>query len=310
MAKLNLLTSIQVYKDSSPTNNPLQSTANWTNSQIGVEVSEPETKNLKIQPQQSEVLFSGVVPTDANNTTLYSIQKKVGVSNIYILSAVGGTLPNFRQNRGVNANNTTQITISKSGALMTLTHSGGTAPNFSNLQFGDILELGNSFDVLNRGKFKILSYTSNTVTVENYAGVVEVVTLANGNDLIAYSANGVQVGQKVKIGANFAGYTRGVYEITDVGPNHLEFNSAKGIPAESNVLASIVVYKNSKSFLYIEYDKVCSLTINGVERSGLKPLSVGAKKAAGFVLEVSDMYSAEIKNESTDVMNVLLISAE
>jgi hypothetical protein len=310
MAKLNILTSIQIYKDSSPTNNPLQSTANWTTNQVGVEVSEPATKSLIVASQQRETLFSGVVETSVDNTTTFDLTKKSGVSNTYILKHNSGTAPEFRTERALGIDDTTQFSVSKAGSLITLTHTGGQAPDFSSAIFGDTIVLGNSFDMFNRGRFKVLNITNDAVTFENIVGVAENITINDSNDLRIFSADGVQVGQKVKISAGFSVYSQDVYEITDVFPDYIEFNSSKQLPQESGILSETVVYKNSKSFLYIEYDKQCTLIINGVERKGLKPLTIGTKKANGIVLEVSDMYSAQIKNESLDSMNVTMITAE
>lgn len=310
MSKLNLITSIQIYQDASPTNNPLQSTANWTNSAQGVEVSEPETRTLKVASQQSEVLFSGVVSTDNDNTTTFDLTKKPSVSNTYILSHNSNTAPNFRQDREISLGLDTEFTLSKTGALLTFTWSDGQQPDFTGLQFGDEVLIQGPFDISNRGTFKLLASTPSSFTVENYAGVAEVVTVQSVSDILIFSSLGVQIGQKVKLGASFAGYSQGVYEITSVKPNELEFNTSKFLPEELNVQAEIVVYKNSKAFVYIEYDKQCSLTINGVERKNLKPFQVGVKKANGIVMEVSDMYEATIKNESLETLSVLVISAE
>lgn len=310
MAKLNILTSIQIYKDPSPTNSPTQSTANWTNNQAGIEVHEPETKNLKVNSQQRETLFSGVVETSVDNTTTFDLFKKSGVSNTYVLRHNDGTAPEFRQEREILVDNTTEFTVSKSGSLVTLTYAAGTVPDFSSVVFGDVIVLGLSFDVFNRGRFKVLNSSANSITFENIVGVAENMILNDSNDLQVFSADGVQVGQKVKISAGFSVYSQDVYEITEVSPDRLEINSGKQLPEESDIFSEVVVYDNSKSFLYLEYDKQCTLIINGVERKGLKPLSIGTKKASGMVLEVSDMYSAEIKNESLDQMNVLMITAE
>jgi len=312
MSKMNLLSSIQIYQDPSPTNNPLQSTANWTSSNIGVEVNEPETRNLKVAGNQSEVLFSGVVETDVDNTTTFDLIKKLDVSATYILKHNSGTAPNFRTDKDIGGDATTQYTITKSGSLLTFTYSGGLSPDFSNLQFGDEVRLGTAFDMFNRGVFKLLNSSIDSFVIENMMGVGEVVTLGADPEeqLSIYSSEGVQKGQKIKIEDDFASYSHGVYEITDVYPNAIEFNIAKDLPQETDILSNVVVYKNSKSFIYLEYDKKCSLIINGVEHKDLKPLQIGAKKNSGIFMRTGDMYSAIIKNETTDVMSVLVISAE
>jgi hypothetical protein len=312
MAKMNLLSSIQIYKDLSPTNNPLQSTANWTSSHSGIEVDEPETRNLKVASKQTEVLFSGEIETDVDNTTSFDLTKKVGVSNTYVLKHNSGTAPAFRTARVIAVDDTTEFTVTKSGALVTFTHSAGAAPDFSSLQFGDEVRLGSQFNMFNAGKFQLLNSTSDSFTIENMVGVAETVVLGASfeEQLSIYSADGVQIGHKVKIGDDFASYSHGVYEITDVAPDYLEINVAKDLPEETDVLAEPVVYSTSKAFIYLEYDKACTLIINGVEIHDLKPLSIGAKKAPGVFLRSGDMTSAAIRNESLDLLSVLVISAE
>jgi hypothetical protein len=312
MAKMNLLASIQVYKDTSPTNNPLQSTANWTSSHSGIEVDETETRNLKVASKQTEVLFSYEIETGLDSTTSFDLSKKSGVLNTYTLSHNSGTVPSFRDERGIDVDETTEFTITKSGALVTFTHSGGQAPDLSSAQFGDEVKIGSQFNMFNQGKFQLLNKTTDSFTIENMLGTVETVILGSSfeEQLSIYSASGVQIGQKIKISNNFVNYSHGVYEITDVAPDYLEFSAAKDLPEEQNVLANIVVYNNSKSFIYVEYDKNCTLVINGVEMHDLKPLSIGSKKAPGIFMRSGDMYSAFIQNNSLDLMSTLVISAE
>jgi hypothetical protein len=111
-------------------------------------------------------------------------------------------------------------------------------------------------------------------------------------------------------------YSYGTYEIIDVAPNYLIFASTKGLPEEMDIESNIVVFKNSKSFLYIEADRDCSITLDDVNQGLIKPLRFGVgttnsiRFKPGIYMRTADIYSATIKNESEEAANIMVISAE
>ena len=312
MAKMQLINHINIYEDASPTNNPAKNNVRWTNTIDGIEVSEPESRSLKVGGKQTETLFSGIVTTNVNGTTSFDLTQKPGVSGTYVLKHNSGTGPNFRTKRNIGTDATSQVTITKSGALLTFTASGGIAFITTNMVFGDSVRIGSAFSIYNRGTYKLLSFTSNSFTIENIGGVAENLTLgASFDDQIrVYSAAGVQIGDKVKVTSNFSGYSQDVYEITDVDPEYLEIHSNKSLPEELNVLAQVVVYNTSKTFFYIECDKPCTLFIDGIDQGQIKPFVFGTRQRSGVFMRTGSMYSAEIRNDSVDIASVLVISAE
>lgn len=312
MAKLQLITHVNIYEDASQTNNPAKNNVRWTNSIDNVEVSEPESRSLKVAGKQTETLFSGVVDTDVDGTTTFNLNIKPSVSGTYVLKHNAGTAPAFRTKRALGTDATSQVTVTKSGALLTFTASGGTAFVTTGMVYGDSVRLGNIFSIYNRGVYKLLSFTSNSFTVENIAGVVESVTLGAtfDDEIRVFSAEGVQIGDKVKLPANFSGYSQDVYEITDVDPEYLEIHTNRAIPEETNIQAQVVVYSTSKTFFYIECDKPCTLFIDGINQGQIKPFFFGTKQKSGVFMRTGSMYSAEIRNDSVDLANVLIISAE
>jgi hypothetical protein len=113
--KMNLFTQVNIYSDSSITNNPLQNNVNWTNNAQGIEVNEPDSRSLIVYPGQTEVLFSGVVATGVDNTTTFNLEINPDISNTYKLSHEDGTAPAFRVSRAIGVDATTQFAISSSG---------------------------------------------------------------------------------------------------------------------------------------------------------------------------------------------------
>lgn len=316
--KLNIFTTVNIYSDSSITNNPLQNNVNWTNNAQGIEVNEPESKNITVYPGQTETLFSGVVATAVDNTTTFNLEINPEISNTYKLSHEDGTAPAFRVARSLAADATTQITVTVSGSLAILSHTAGTAPNLASVVVGDNIRLGAGFGESNRGVFSVIQKTSSSLTIVNSKAVGEVVVLGAdfADDLMVYSSNGVQIGQKVKISEGFSVYSNGTYEIVDVAPSYLIFASTKGLPEELDILSEVVIFSNSKSFIYIEADRDCSVTFDGIAQGLIKPLKFGVgttnsiRSKPGIYMRTGDVYSATIKNESEYAANILVISAE
>lgn len=312
MAKMQLINHINIYEDASITNNPAKNNVRWTNSIDGVEVSEPESRSLRIGSKQTETLFSGVVPTSVDVTTRFNLSPKPLVSGTYVLKHSAGTAPVFRVQRAIGTDATSEVTVTKSGSIMTFTASGGTLFVTTGLVFGDSVRIGDGFNTYNQGVFRIIGFTSTTFIVENFLGVAETVTLGAtfADQVRVFSPTGVQIGDKVKIVSNFSEYSQDSYEITDINPEYLEFHSNKILPEELNVLSQVVVYNSSKIFFYIECDKPCTLTIEGLSQGQVKPFVFGTKQKSGVFMRTGSMYSASIMNDSADPANILVISAE
>ena len=317
MSKLNIQTAVTIYSDPSSTNNPSQQNVNWANNIQGIEVQEPESKSIKVYPSQTEVLFSGVVETDVDNTTEFDLFINPEISNTYVLGYANGTAPAFRQSRAIGIDATTEVSIAKSGDLVTLAHSSGTALNTANIIEGDILRLGDGFQANNQGTFVIIQKTIDSIIYVNSTAIAETVVLgANFDEFMVYSSNGVQVGHKVKITEGFSVYSRGTYDILEVAPNYLVIASSKAIPEEFGVLSKVEIFTSSKSFIYVECDKECTIYCNNVDNGVIKPLKFGInttnsiRNKPGVYLKTGDIYSATVTNNSTEIATVLVISAE
>lgn len=319
MSKLNLLVHLNAYQDSNPSNNPSQNNWKWQRDLQGLDISEPESKSLSLQAGQSATLFSGSVSTSADGTTEWDIALKAGTSNTYRISKSAGTSPAFRTQRSSGADATTEITVTKNASLLIFTSTGGTALDLisGGVVVGDEVRIGSLFNAANRGKFKVLSRTATSLVVEHSAGVAEgPITLGVGfaDQLDVFSADGIQVGDKVDVIAGFSSVSFGTYDITDVSPDYIEIYSLSALPAESSIPNSpsaLLIYRSAKGFIYVESNQKLEIQIDGsATPNGLQPMNAGTTLKPGVFMSSSSMKSVVITNLSQDVADIFYVTAE
>lgn len=315
MSKLNLLVYINAYRDKVPTNNPTKSHFKWTLDSQGSEINEPESRQVDIQPGDSLSLFSQVSSLSDDGTTEYSIALKQGTSNTYKITHTNGTAPNFRQARATGADATTEITVTKNGPLIKLESTNGTALDLvaGGVQVGDIVRIGDGFNPVNQGEYKILSLDATSFQIKNIVGNAEgpiVLGAGFADSLKIYSDSGVQVGEKLTINSGFSSASNGTYEITDVTSDYIEIYSLNALPEEENIQTQLNIYSGSKSFLYIESDRNISVSIDGNSAGSVEPITCGTKLKKGIFLKTGNCFSAEIKNESQEVASVFFAIGE
>lgn len=316
-SKMNLLIHINAYQDKNATNNPTLNNFKWLKDIQGIDAAEPESRSLNLNSNQEVELFSGTVATQDDTTTEWNIALKTGTTNNYRISHASGTLPVFRDLRNTGADATTEITVTKNARLLTFTSTAGTPLDLINggVQVGDEVSLGSVFNVSNRGVFKILSLTATSFTVENEIGVAETVVLGASFDdvLRIVSSDGVQIGDKVDIVAGFSSTTFGTYEIVGVSDKYIDIFSAKSLASESGVSnnpKAFDIYRDAKSFVYIQSDKKIEITKDGQDPVVLSPLKCGSDFKDGIYLVSSTTRSLKIKNTSVERASVFYVMVE
>ena len=318
MSFLNLLVHLNIYEDQNASNNPSKNNVKWTLDQQGLSVMEPESRSLKLGAGQSYTLFSGNISISADGTTLYNIALKAGTSSTYRVSHSGGTAPLFRTPRTEGHDATTEVTVTKNAKLLTFTSTGGTLFSLiaGGAVVGDEVRIGNAFNVANRGKFKILSLSATSFIVENEAGTAEgaiVLGASFATEINIFSADGVQINDKVDIIDGFSPVTQDTYDITDVSHDYIEIHSANSLPTESSISNSpeaLVIYRDAKQFLYIESNKKLSISLNGSTTNELEPFICGTEQKPGVFMSKASIKSATIENKSTELAEIFFITAE
>lgn len=318
MAKFSGMIFLNTYSDGNPSNSPDMNNFKWTRNYSGMTVANPTSQQLTLAPGETRSLFSGVRTLLQDSTTVYSIALKPLSSNTYILSATGGTLPNFRTPRVLGIDATTQITVTLNGPIATFTSTGGTALNTTTVQVGDYVQVGNLFNILNQGVWQVISKTANSLTINHEGGTGESsITLGSGfaTQLSAFSAAGVQVGDTLVISGGFSPASWGSYEVTAVTANTIEFYETNLLPQESGIVTqAIAAYSDAKQLVYLEADSAVAVILNGVVVANITPFVVpgvlGATTQPGVFMLKSTVYSLSLQNSGINTANVFFAAVE
>lgn len=322
MSKLSLSIYLNAYSDPSSSNAPGLNNFKWARDLNSLIVSNPTNVAATLAPGETRALFSGVRTLAQDGTTQYSISLKPLSTNTYILANVAGTAPDFRTPRSTGADATTQVTSVTNGPIVTFSSTGGTAFNFAAVQIGDYVTIGNLFNVLNQGTFKIIAKTATSFTVENGVAVNEgPITLGAGfaSQIAIFSAAGVQVGDTLVISGGFSQASWGSYEVTAVYAESVEFSSLALLPTEGPITTqSIAIYSNAKSLIYLESDSKLDVIVNGVTVGSIEPFIVSnaaqpslppAVIPGPFMLK-STVYSLSVTNNGISPANIFFAAVE
>src|ERR1700722_15179958 len=185
MSKLSLSVYLNAYSDRNPSNTPGQNNFRWNRELNSIIVNNPTNQSATVAPGENLPLFSGLRTLLQDGTTQYSISFVGG--NTYALTAVGGTLPNFRTPRATGADATTQIKTSINGPLETFTSQPGTFASFT----GEIPGMVSSVTITannagSAGNISLIadgvSTIATLITNWNTANPGNQVTLTSGNN--------------------------------------------------------------------------------------------------------------------------------
>lgn len=314
MSKLNFLVYLQTYSDVSASNNPSLSNFKWAREITGIPASNPISEAFSLAPGESKTIFSGVRSLLVDGTTEFSLQLKPLSSSTYRLLATAGQAPGFRTARTTSADATTEVTAAVNGPIVTFSSTGGTAFDFSSVQVGDFVRIGDQFNTLNQGKFKILAKTATSFTIENYTGVNEgpiVLGATFADQIRIYSASGVQEGDTIVIKSGFSSVTFGSYKVTDVTDNYVEFYSTAVLPQETDIIsADLAIYSQAKNLVYLESNQKATVEINGTQMAAMEPFIINNSKQPGVFMLKASVYSFTVTNNSLDTASCFVATVE
>lgn len=316
MPNMNFLVFLNSFSDSNPSNNPSLSNVKWDREINGLPVSNPSSQAYSLAPGETKQLFNGVRTLSLDNTSQFSLDLVPLSSNNYQLSWVGGTNPVFRTARAPGADATTQVSVTINGPLATFASTAGTpfALISGGVVVGDYVRIGNLFNQLNQGEFKIVSLTATSFTVVNELGTAEgPITLGSGfaSQVQIYSAQGVQVGDTLVISGGFSPVSQGSYKVTAVSASWIQFYSTDVLPQEDNIATqALAVYSAAKQLVYLEADQPCSVSINGSQSASIRPIVINNSVSPGVFLNTASIWSMSVTNNGTDPASVFLVAAE
>lgn len=333
MPYLERHTSILIHGDASLNSNPRKRYVDWLSQISGLEVTNPRSDKFELVPGETSTIFSGTRSLGIDNTTEFEIT--LTDSSLYRITRTAGTQPAFRTNRNLTLN-TEEVTVTlNNNAVATFALDDLSLGTFAAVSVGDWVFIpgpttGDSttvFNTLNEGFWVVLakgsvnavankSLTLARLTGEDFEAVAETVTLTSNDQLIAFSASGVQRGDTVKISSGFSSITQQSFIITDVTPTWIEFISTSNLPLEEDILptaSGLVIYSDAKRFLRVEADQPCIVRLNGDtgNTNELEPRAPGDETQCGYLEKWGPVWSLVIVNKSTtSTLNVYVITAE
>ena len=262
--------------------------------------------NVTITANNLGVIGNSVLLTGdgtSSISTLITAWNAANVSNHVTLTSGDGTqIPTFGG------------TIALSGG-----HASATPFNLisGGVVVGDFVTIGNLFNVLNQGQWQIIALTATSFSVVNAGGVAEgPIILGSGfaTQVVVYSAAGVQIGDILNISGGFSPVSWGSYVITAVTNTYVQFSFTGILPTEGPITTeAIAIYFMAKSFIYLESDQNCSVTINGTLTNNVMPIVPGCCYTAckpGILMISTNIHTLTLLNTSTQTANLFLASVE
>jgi hypothetical protein len=325
MSTLVVTSKIVGHSDSSQNNDPRRKHFDWLRERK-LTVSNPKSNEEVIPAGASFSFFNGTVTTAIDGTTAFTITKSLLGGGRYRFTRVAGTAPALRTDRGLTLTGQ-NITVADNGdGSATFTLGGGT---WGTTVAGDTLWLpgpqtgdaATPLSVLNQGAWVVIATLSATViqavrpTGMNFSVAGETVLLTANTQAQAFSAAGVQAGDKVEISSGFSPTTLRTYEIVEINPSWFEVISSLAIPLEASKIptaSGMIFYNDAKNWLCVEADQEVALRINGMtdDRLRVTPAQAGVDDQTGWHEHLGPSWSLTVVNKSSQATTVTVFSTE
>ena len=314
-----LITQLVAFGDSGASNPSLRH-LDWRRDISGLQVTNPRREAYDIPAGQERVIWDGTRALTVDGTTEFEVELVAGKADRYRFRHTGGTAPGFRTDRALDlAGDSVTATVNANDTLTLVTDG-----SFAAVQAGDTLWLPSTdeidtspFSSTNRGFWVVLSANATTVVLErpgDFEGVSEAdIAVTDADQVQAFSASGVQVGETLEVLAGFVSATQRSYTIEDVTPSYLEVQSQPPIPNETGITPgadNFLVFTSVASFVYIEADQECAVKVNGDTgtKQRLSPWLAGDK--VGQYMKTGPVWSLSVLNRSPLTAHVDIISVE
>ena len=231
-----------------------------------------------LAPLETKTIFDGTRSTSLANDTEFTLTLSPLSPSRYRFTWSAGTNPVLRTNRALTAA-THSITIAVN-ANQTATMTSGTSGEFTNVVVGDTIFLpgvktgdaATNFSDLNCGYWTVLSKTGSTVLQlaredeEDFEGTAEVVVPAANANLQAFSAAGVQDGDRAEVSAVFSTPVLQTYDVDRCTATFFEVVATGSLPISEVAVpttSGLKFYSSAKRYLLVESDQEVTVRING-----------------------------------------------
>jgi hypothetical protein len=322
MSNLKMLTSIVAFRDAMPDSaNPRLRHVDWMRSFNVQDAGNPRSDAYTLAPGETRSIFDGTRTLTINGGSTFSLSLVPGETINYRLRHVSGGPPGFRTTRSLLAVGFVFTLVVNADQTVTITTSG----DLTAIQPGDTLWLPGSdngitspFQLANQGFWLVMTSSASQLVVRrtgDFNGVAQTGVLVTSSDQIqAYSAAGVQVGDKIELLSTWAAANLGTYVIVDVTSAYLDIQStAKPLAAQNSVApgsSGQIVYSSGKRMVYVEADQEVTLRVNGDAGNLYKVGPWVAGEDPGQFLLTGAVWSLTLVNPGQQAAGVTVISVE
>ena len=343
MPYLNFVSRILAFSDVSPNSNPQRRLVDWSRSLLSIPVSRPLNQVFDIQPLSEVSVFDGTRTLSYTGTSQFSLALVTNTVDLYRLTWTGtGTAPIFRTDRAPNILNQFSGGTGAVGYInitpqpnqtVTVTNTditGTPLATWSSVQVGDNVFIpgvttGDEvvFNPMNEGLWIVLGISSDFKaltlgrvpgTVYSASTTIDSQVLDDLSEFQVFSSSGVQTEDTLDLMSGFSSQALRAYEIVGITPTWIEFRSSLPLASETVVpgAGSLNIYSSQKSFISIETDQELAVKLNGdtSEHNRITPTLIDGGDRVGIFNKVGTVYSLSLKNRSTSVATVTLISME
>jgi hypothetical protein len=324
MSTLRLTNNTIVFSDPSTTTAPRLRHVDWLRSLTVDGVSNPRSESYTLAPSEERVVFNGTRTLAVDGTTVFSIALVPSETVEYRLRHTSGTAPGFRTARSFAANGGTVAVVVNDNQTITFTIAGGV---FTNIIATDILWLPGTeesvtspFSILNQGFWKVMTASATVMVCQrltsDFDGASESgIAITNANQMAAFSATGVQAGDKVELISGFAAANRSTYPVLNVTSAYIDFQSVVSLAAETGVTptaAGLAVYSNAKRWVRVEVDQESAVKVNGDTSTTQKvaPWVAGDVNGTGEYVRSGPTFSLSVLNLSLVSATLTVVSVE
>lgn len=327
MSKLTVISKMLSFEDPGVTSNPSRRPINWERSISSIPVFNPGTKLYEVEPLSTLNIVDGQRTTNIDGTTAFSLSISPLASDRYRITHTSGTAPDFRTNRSLACSGIVLTLVVNANLSVTLTAGSGTP--FSAVVAGDTVfvpgtstgDSASPFNSLNEGYWVVLSVTSTVINMARFSdsgvfsGISETVTPSTNNQLQAFSAAGVQIGDTVEISAGFAFPAQHAYEVLAVNPEWIEIESSAPLGPQTGVIpgaAGILFYKLAIRYLRIEGDQEFVVRLNGDtgNTNRIEAIVPGDSDHAGWFEKWGTVWKLDVVNRTMSTLNLVVLTAE
>lgn len=270
MSLLNVNIGILAYRDKLANVQPLIRLADIKWSLFGLNTNNFNNTPIALAPGETMTVVS-----TARNLTFSgaAIPVTVSGSQMILTGSFGQTVSRS------SGDATTQWVVTQNTDSVMIQAVGGTLPDFTTVQAGDIITLGTTFNTYNQGDFTIWAVGSNYVQIKNALGISEMQTA----QVQIYSNGPLQMGDILDItNSGFASCNRGAFGVTRVNPNFIQILNPNAI---SQTVASVSSGIEAYPFAY----KWCALAVD-------QRVIVGLNGASPSVIEVEPPFEGDLDN--------------